>query len=161
MMAQRFGEIPSQYEFNSFLCTADRDEVDALTLEYPKRWHIEEFYNLYQKLGWKRAGTQNLHIRYGQMTLALLAQAAIHQLRQRLDDDTATWDAEHLANDFFRGLDGDIRVWGDRIIVTYYNAPHAARYRRQFEHMPERLTREGIDPKIPWLYDFKLDFRFK
>ena len=41
MMAQRFGEAADQYEFNSFLCTADRDEVDTLTLHYPKRWHIE------------------------------------------------------------------------------------------------------------------------
>jgi len=27
--------------------------------------------------------------------------------------------------------------------------------------MPEKLSSEGINPKIPWLYDFKLDFRFK
>jgi len=45
--------------------------------------------------------------------------------------------------------------------VTYYNAPNAEQYRRQFENMPARLAREAIDPRIPWLYDFKLDFRFK
>jgi len=27
--------------------------------------------------------------------------------------------------------------------------------------MPEKLSSEGINPTIPWLYDFKLDFRFK
>lgn len=161
MMVQRFGEISDQYEFNSFLCTANRDEVETLTLEYPKRWHIEEFFNMYQKIGWKRAGTQNLHIRYGQMTMALIAQAAIHQLRDRLDEDSGGWDAAHLSKNLFRGLDGDIRVCDDRIVVTYYNAPHTEHYRRCFENMPERLTREGIDPRIPWLYDFKLDFRFK
>jgi hypothetical protein len=151
MMVQRFGEVADQYEFNSFLCTADRDEVEALTVEYPKRWHIEEFFNLYQPMGWKRAGTQNLHIRHGQMTMALIGQAALHQLRGRLDVDSATWDAAHLAKDLLRGLDGDLRVCGDCIVVTYYNAPHAEHYRRQFEHMPSRLAREGIDPRIPWL----------
>ena len=161
MMAQRFGEAADQYEFNSFLCTADRDEVDTLTLHYPKRWHIEEFFNAYQKMGWKRAGTQNLHIRYGQMSLALAAQAVVHQVRQRLDCDRVNWDAEHLSKGLFRGLEGDIRVWDDTIALTYYNAPNAEHYRRQFENTPARLAREAIDPRIPWLYDFKLDFRFK
>ena len=27
--------------------------------------------------------------------------------------------------------------------------------------LPDKLTAEGIQPTIPWLYDFKLDFRFK
>jgi hypothetical protein len=161
MMVQRFGEAAGQYELNSFLCTADRDEVEALTLEFPKRWHIEEFFNLYQGIGWKRAGTQNLNIRYGQMTLALLAQAAIHQLRQRLAEDSACWEAQHLSRDLFGGLEGDIRVWEDTIVVTYYNAPHAAHYKRHFENMPERLVREGINPEVPWLYNFKVDFRFR
>jgi len=40
MFVQRFGERPDEYKFNSFLCTDDRDELDALTLNYPKRWHI-------------------------------------------------------------------------------------------------------------------------
>jgi hypothetical protein len=161
MMVQRFGERPEEYGFSSFVCTADRDEVDALTLHYPKRWHVEEFFNANQALGWKRAGTQNLNIRYGRMTMALIAQAAIHQLRQRLDEETAGWDAEHLASDFLRGLEGDIRVWGDTIIVTFYNAPKAEHLRGQFAALPERLSREGVDPRIPWLYDLKLDFRFK
>jgi hypothetical protein len=161
MMVQRFGERPEEYEFNSFLCTDDRQEVDPLTQAYPKRWHIEEFFNADQALGWKRAGTQNLHVRCGQMTMALLAQAAIHQLRQRLDEAQSTWDAQHLAKDLFGGLQGDIRVWEDTIVVTYYNAPSARHLRSQFEHMPERLAQEGVDPRIPWLYNFKLDFRFK
>jgi hypothetical protein len=39
---------------------------------------VEEFFNDHHKLGWKKAGTLNLNIRYGQMTMALIAQAAIH-----------------------------------------------------------------------------------
>jgi hypothetical protein len=27
--------------------------------------------------------------------------------------------------------------------------------------LPNKLISQGINPKIPWLYDFKLDFRFK
>jgi hypothetical protein len=50
--------------------------MQDLSSNYPQRWHIEEFFKNDQALGWKRAGTMNLNIRYGQMTMALVAQAA-------------------------------------------------------------------------------------
>jgi hypothetical protein len=43
----------------------------------------------------------NLNIRYGQMTLALIAQTVIHQFRTRLGEPYRTWDADHLACDLF------------------------------------------------------------
>jgi hypothetical protein len=87
---QRAGERPDQYQYNAFLSTRDGDEVEALSAEYPKRWHVEEFFNTNQALGWDRAGTQNLHIRYGHMTMSLLAQALTFGLRQRLGPAMAT-----------------------------------------------------------------------
>jgi hypothetical protein len=122
---------------------------------------IEEFFRFDQPLGWRRAGTLNLHIRCGQMTLALLAQAVIHQLRQRLGDPFAQWDALHLAQELFSGLEGDLRVHQDTLLVTYYNAPQADGWKRHFENLPAQLQRENLDPRVPWLYHFKLDFRFK
>ncbi|MCP4934101.1 MAG: transposase [bacterium] len=157
---QRQGEREQDWTFSAFLSTTDRDEVDALTLDYPKRWHVEEFFNTHQALGWKRAGTMNLNIRYGQMTMALIAQAAIHQFRQRLGEPISTWDAEHSAKSLFRGLDGDVRVRQDTIVVTYYNAPNVERLREYYENLPDKLQQENVNPRIPWLYDFKLDFRF-
>lgn len=161
MMVQRSGEPPQPCTFKSFVCTADRDEVDALCRDFPKRWHIEEFFRIHQALGWQKAGTQNGNIRYGRMSLALLAQASLHQLREHLDDETASWDAPHLAKDFLGALEGDIRVHDETIVVTYYNAPQGAQLREHYERLPQRLCGEGIDPRIPWLYDFKLDFRFR
>jgi len=161
LLAQRSRETPQEYGYKGFLCTADRDEVETLSADFPKRWHIEEFFNANQDLGWRRAGTQNLHIRYGQMTMALLAQASIYQLRQRLPDPLGQWNAQHLAKDIFCGLDGGLRVHGDTVVVTYNNAPDATMLREHFEGLPERLEAEGIPPGIPWLYNLKLDFRFK
>ncbi len=103
----------------------------------------------------------NQNIRYGQMTMTLLAQAAIHQLRCRLGDTCSRWDAQHLANAMFRGLDGDIRVLDDTSVVTYYNAPDANLLSRHYERLPTKLQAENVNSRIPWLYDFKLDFRFK
>ena len=91
----------------------------------------------------------------------LLAQAALHQLRQRLDLAAADWDAARFAARFLAGLEGDVRLHHNTIVVTYYNAPHADRYRHHFEGLPDKLNAENIDPRIPWLYNYPLDFRFK
>ena len=158
---QRTGERPAQYHFKPFGSTSRRAEVPALTRDFPSRWHIEEFYRFDQDLGWKRAGTLNLHIRLGQMTLALVAQALIYQLRQRLGAPFNQWDSAHLARDLFGGLDGDVRVDHDTIRITYYNAPKAHNWKHHFENLPQHLEQEGVNPRVPWLYNFKLDFRFK
>jgi len=158
---QRKGETEEDYDFKAFLCTSDRDELEDLSVSYPKRWHIEEFFNNEQALGWNRAGTMNINIQYGKMTMALLAQAAIFMMRQRIGDPVAQWDSEHIAKDFFKGLEGDIRVKHDTIIVTYYNVPNPELMKSNYENLPDKLSSEGIQPTIPWLYDFKLDFQFK
>jgi hypothetical protein len=158
---QRSGERPEEWRFKAFLSTAVGDEVEMLTRYFPDRWHVEEFFNAYQAHGWKRAGTQNLNIRYGQMTLALIAQAAVHQLRTRIGPPVSLWDANHLAKDLLQGLDGDVRVKNDTIVVTYYNAPNADVLSAHYAELPDKLVRDGIAPKIPWLYGFHLDFRFR
>jgi hypothetical protein len=160
-IVQRGGEQSDAYELRAFLSTHDCDELQLLIEDYPARWHVEEFFRANQALGWNRGGTLNLHIRYGQMTLALLAQAAIHQLRRRLGEPFLTWDAAHLAKSLFQGIDGDLRVTDDTILVTLYNPPNAQQLRHHYEHLPHKLAHEGVDPHIPWLYNFKLDFRFR
>jgi len=159
--AQREGERPEEYHYKAFLSTKDGDEVEELTGDFPKRWHVEEFFNGSQALGWNRAGTCNLNIRYGQMTMALIAQAAIDRLRKRLGPLAASWDAGHLAKAYFGGLEGDVRVEGNTIIVTYYNSTDPDKLREHYENLPAKLRAEGIDPRIPWLYGFELDFRFR
>ena len=158
---QRSGEKPEDYHFKSFLATKKGSQVVGLCVHFPQRWHIEEFFKFNQALGWQKAGTLNLNVRYGQMTLALIAQTVIHQLRQRLGEPHCTWDANHLAKDVLGGLEGDVRVHDDTIVVTYYNAPNVELLRKHYENLPEKLAKDGVNPKVPWLYNFKLDFRFK
>jgi hypothetical protein len=158
---QRQGERPEEYRFNAFLGTRDGDEVEELAGDFPKRWHVEEFFNAHQALGWNRAGTCNLNIRYGQMTMALIAQAAIDQFRKRLAPPAASWDANHMATAYFAGLEGDVRVQENTIIVTYYNPPDVDKLRAHYEDLPAKLRAEKVDPRVPWLYGFELDFRFR
>jgi len=69
--------------------------------------------------------------------------------------------AEHFAQELFARLDGDLRVHKDTIIVTYYNAPTVESLKYHYENLPKKLEKESVDPRIPWLYNFKLDFRFQ
>jgi len=160
-IVQRSGLRAEDFHYQGFLATSPRDQLQCLTRDYPQRWNVEEFFKFNQALGWKRTGSLNLHVRYAQMSMALVAQAAIHQLRQRLGQPFANWDAEHLARNLFHGLDGDVRVRKDTILITYYNAPNADLLRSHYQDLPQKLRQQGINPKIPWLYNFQLDFRFK
>lgn len=160
-LVQRSGEAVPQYQFQGFLSTRAQAPLEQLTTDFPQRWHVEEFFKFNQALGWQRSGTLNLNIRYAQMTLALVAQALLHQFRQRLGSPYQSWDAAHLASAIFGALEGDVRVHEDTILVTYYNAPNAPLLQQHYQDLPAKLQAQNLDPRVPWLYNFKLDFRFK
>jgi hypothetical protein len=161
LLVQREGEVESQYSYKSFLTLSDRSAGVLLSEKYPKRWSVEEFFNFDGAMGFDRASTFNLNIRYGKMSLAMLAQAATYQFRQKLPKPYSRWNAIHLADAIFNKFDGAISVKNDTIIVTCYNVPEELKLHQHYQNLPEKLISEGIDPRVPWLYDFKLDFRFK
>ena len=74
----------------------------------------------------------------------------------------AAWDATHFAKEVLYGLDGDVRVTSDTIVVTYYNAPNAELLRRHYQG-PARpaLAKEESPRKAVALSEYKLDFRFR
>ena len=161
LIVQQEGEMESQYKYKSFLTLSDKPAVTLLSERYGERWSIEEFFNFDGAMGFDRASTFNLNIRYGKMTLALLSQAATYQLRQKLPKPYNRWNAIHLSDAIFSKIDGDIRVKNDTIIITCYNVPKELNLQKYYENLPEKLEAEGIDSRVPWLYNFKVDFRFK
>ena len=161
LICQREGETEMEYAYKSFLTLSDKPATELLTEKYGQRWSIEDFFNFDGAMGFDRASTFNLNIRYGKMSLALLAQAATYELRRRLPEPYNRWNSIHLAEAVLTKLDGDIRVKDDTIIVTCYNVPIELNLHNHYQDLPLRLIAEGINPKIPWLYDYKLDFRFK
>lgn len=161
LITQREGETPKDYVYKSFLSLSNKPAIELLSETYRKRWSIEDFFNFDGAMGFDRASTFNLNIRYGKMSLALIAQAATYQLRQKLPKPYNRWNSTHLADAIFSKIDGDIRVKNDTIIVTCYDMPKELNLNQHYQDLPNRLLSEGINPKIPWLYDYKLDFRFK
>ena len=161
LIVQRQGEQADKYNYTTFLTTSNKKPLELLTQIFPKRWTIEEFFNFNGDMGWNRASTFNLNIKYGKQTLALIAQAATHQLKNKLPSDYKTWTAAHTAQQVLTNMEGDIRVKDDTIIVTCYRDHEKLNLRKNFEHLPQILEAEGVNPKIPWLFDYKRDFRFK
>jgi hypothetical protein len=160
-IVQRTGETQAGYAYKAFVTNSQMPAADLMTLLFPERWNIEEFFNLESALGWNRASTLNLHIRFAKLTMALIAQAAIYQLRTKLTGDIKNWTALSMARKLFNGIDGDLRVKNDTIMVTFYNAPQVNTLKKHYIDLPQQLEAEGIDPRVPWLYNFKVDFRFK
>lgn len=160
-VVQRTGENPDNYDYKPFATTSPLPADDLMTVAYPGRWNIEEFFNTESALGWKRAATLNLNIRLGKLSMGMTAQALIYQLRQKLPADMRNWTVESLAERLFSSMDGDIRVKDDTIIITYYNAPIDDYFKEQYKNLSKKLEAEGVDPRVPWLYDFKVNFRFK
>ena len=161
LISQREGEIPGDYVYKSFLTLSNRPATELLSELYHERWSIEDFFNFDGAMGFDRASTFNLNIRHGKMSLALLAQAATYEFRKKLPKPYNRWNSTHLADSVFTKIDGDIRTKDDTIIVTCYGAPEELNLHQHYQNLPQKLASEGINPKVPWLYDFKLDFRFK
>ena len=161
LIAQRSGEVPGQYTYKAFITTSPRPAQELMEENYyDKRWSIEEFFRFENEMGMKKASTLNLNIRYGKLALAMIAQAATYQLRAKLKKEYRKWDARHLATEILAWADGDVRVNDDTIIVTFYRAPQHLNP-NDYINLPQILQSENINPRIPWLYGFKLDFRFK
>ena len=48
----------------------------------------------------------------------------------------------------------------ETVLATYYNASNAELLRTHSEDFAEKVRQQSIDPRIPWLYVFHLEFRF-
>lgn len=161
LLVQREGERPEDYQYNAFISTSKEDAQTLLTKTYDKRWSIEEFFNFESGMGWNRASTFNLNVRYGKQSLALLAQAATHQLKSKLPKPYSQWTAASLAEKVLTNMEGDIRIKDDKIIVTYYKDHEKLGLKNIYHNVNQQLENNGVSPKIPWLFDYKLEFRFK
>jgi hypothetical protein len=149
LISQREGEIARDFVYKSFLTLSSRPATELLSEIYCERWSIEDFFNFDGAMGFDRASTFNLNIRYGKMSLALLAQAATYELRKKLPKPYNRWNSTHLAEAVFTNMDGDLRVEEDTIIVTCYNSPKELNLQNNYQGLPAKLIAEGINPKIP------------
>jgi len=161
LIVQRESEKPTEYQYKPFISTRRENIVEMLTTEFPSRWTIEEYFKYEGSLGWNKALTQNLNIRYGKMSLSLISQYLINQLRKKLPAEYRKYEVKHISDEMFHKFNGDLRVKNDTIIVTLYGIPDRLGLREFYEDLPRKLEKDNINPKVPWLFNYKVDFLFK
>ena len=161
LIAQRTGLKKEDLLFKPFISTFPENDFTQINQQYPKRWTIEEFFNFDGPMRWDRASTLNLNIQYAKQTAALIAQAACFELKSLLPQPFSQWTALHTAETCFLGLDGNLKVVGDTIKITFYNVPKELNLHQYFSNLPAKLRQQGINPNVPWLYGFKIDFVFR
>ncbi|HMQ07647.1 MAG TPA: hypothetical protein PKC30_10130 [Saprospiraceae bacterium] len=57
LIAQRYREVESQYSDKTFITTSDREAAELVTGNYDKRWGVEEFFNVENKMNINRVGS--------------------------------------------------------------------------------------------------------
>ena len=159
LIVQRTGL--TKFSYKPFVSTSSQEAFLQVSQHYPKRWAIEDFFNFEGHMGWNRAATMNLNVRLAKQTAALLAQAACFELKQLLPQPFSQWTAQHLAKSVFLDFDGSLKVKDDTIVITFYGMPEKLGLHQHYTRLPQRLARSGIDPRVPWLCNFKVDFVFK
>jgi hypothetical protein len=65
-----------------------------------------------------------------------------------------------LGQTVFGGPEGDVRRRDDPMLITSHHAPSAELLRQRSEGLPAKLAAAGVAPRVPWIDDLKLDFRF-
>lgn len=161
LIVQRTGLKPQDFTFKPFISTSAVDPFVQVNKNFPQRWSIEEFFNFDGPMAWTRASTFNLNIRYAKQSAALLAQAACFEFKKILPQPYKQWTAMHTGQSLFLAFDATLKVKEDTIKITYYNVPKNLGIQHFFKNSPDNLAAQGINPRIPWLFDFKLDFDFK
>ena len=68
LIVQREGETLQTYIYKSFLTISDKPAKELLTNIYDQRWSIEEFFNFDGAMGFDRASTFNLNVRYNNLS---------------------------------------------------------------------------------------------
>jgi hypothetical protein len=66
-----------------------------------------------------------------------------------------------LSKKVLTNTEGDVRIKDDKIIVTLYGDHETLGIKDKYHNISPQLENQNIPPKIPWLNDYKLDFRFK
>ena len=133
---QRQGERPEEHHFKAFLSTRDGDEVEDADRGFSQALARGGVLQRASGIGLGPGRDMQSQHPLRADDDGLVAQAAIDRLRQ------ATW--AHLQRAGTRstcprlispGLEGDVRVHDNTIMVTYYNAPDADNYLRTLREL--------------------------
>jgi hypothetical protein len=65
-----------------------------------------------------------------------------------------------IYRNFVNGVNGKVQLRGNDIEVTIYGFEHESAVNSIFSNLSDKLEQAGVDPKIPWLGNRIIKFKF-
>ncbi len=127
---------------------------------YTKRWRIENFFAQNKFLGIDRLPSMNLNAKQTILSLRLLAYHALDNFRHDLGPKYRNKTPDLIYREFINGVQGRVQLRGNVIEVCIYGFEHEPAVASILSNLEEKLERVGIDPRIPWLGNRQLRFKF-
>jgi len=143
------------------LLTPHKDVTKEMVMPtYTKRWRIETFFGQNHFLGIDHLPSLNLNAIQAMLSLRLVAFHAMDNFRHDLGAEHISKTPELIYRHFLDGVQGRVQLRGDLITVSIYGFKHDREVASIFLNLESKLIRAGVDPRIPWLGNRRLEFKF-
>jgi hypothetical protein len=132
----------------------------ALLKIYRKRWRIENLFSECDFLGFNLLVSTNLNAITANLALKLMAFNLMSAFRNDLGGEFLAMTPDLIHRHFLRNVQGKVKLHGDYIRVHVFGFEHQDAVRPLLDNLQAKLFKNGIDPRIPWLNNHRICFKF-
>lgn len=132
----------------------------ALLKIYRKRWRIENLFSECDFLGFNLLVSTNLNAITANLVLKLMAFNLISAFRNDLGSKFLSMTPSLIHRHFLRNVQGKVKLHGDYIRVDVFGFEHQDAVRSLLDDLQAKLLKKALDPRIPWLNNHRICFRF-
>ncbi|MDO9535400.1 MAG: hypothetical protein Q7J85_08735 [Bacillota bacterium] len=147
-------------KYFALITPLDRVTKEMVMPTYTKRWRIETFFGQNYFLGIDHLPSLNLHTIQAVLSLRLAAFHAMDNFRNDLGAEHICKTPELIHRHFLNGVQGRVQLRDDLITVSIYGFKYDREVASIFLNLESKLIRASIDPRIPWLGNRRLEFKF-
>ena len=154
--------LKKQLDGKYFALITPEQEMDTSTAmpTYTKRWRIENYFKENDFLGINHLPSLNLNAKQTMLSLRLLASNVLDNFRNDLGPEYSHKTPDLIYREFVDGVQGRVQLTGDTIIVNVYGFKHELAVASIMTNLDTKLKKANVDPRIPWLGNRRLEFKF-